>query len=186
VRIYGAARIGRYGEEFQLPETPAGVMRRFQLALLVAGLTAACDDEPNLFFFQSPTDANLVGSWSGFEEITTAEDISGNVGSPADRGFQFPIALNMDGNGRFSLFTSGYPTSFDDPSDRTCSGIYTRTDSRSITFFPSESCRALPMTKFTIGRVAPSGITLEARSTAVNNPAASYLTMRVFIRLDRD
>jgi hypothetical protein len=161
-------------------------MKRSHLVLLAAVLTGACDVDPSHVFFQGPTDANLVGSWSGFEEITTAEDNSGNVGSPADRGFQFPVALTLDGNGGFTLFTSGYPTSFEDPDDRSCSGLYTRTDSRSITFFPHESCRALPMTKFTIGRVAPSGITLEARSTAVNNPAANYLTMRVFIRLDRD
>ena len=161
-------------------------MKRFPLLLLAGCLTAACDAEPNAFFFQGPSDANLVGSWSGFEEITTAEDNAGNVGSPADRGFSFPIVINLESNGRFTLFTSGYPTSFDDPNDRSCRGSYTRTDSRSISFFPNESCRALPMTKFTIGRVAPAGITLEARSTAVNNPAANYLTMRVFIRLDRD
>jgi hypothetical protein len=161
-------------------------MKRFPFTLPIALLIGACDVDPTHVFFQSPSDANLVGSWSGMEEITTAEDISGNVGSPADRGHQFPIVLNLDASGRFTLFTSGYPTSFTRPEDRSCSGVYTRTDSRSISFLPNESCRALPMTKFTIGRTLPDGITLEAKSTAVNNPAASYLTMRVFIRLDRN
>lgn len=161
-------------------------MKRLPILLMACCMVAGCDADPNAFFFQGPTDANLVGSWSGFEEITTAEDNAGNVGSPADRGFRFPILINLHGDGRFTLLTSGYPTSFNDPNDRSCSGLYSRTDSRSISFFPNESCRALPMTRFTIGRVAPAGITLEARSTVVNNPAASYLTMRVFIRLDRD
>ena len=161
-------------------------MKRFPHMLLAAALVAACDAEPNLFTFQAPTDESLIGSWSGFEEITTAEDNAGNVGSPADRGYSFPVVLNLEAGGRFTLFTSGYPTSFSNPDDRSCSGAYTRNDSRSITFFANESCRALPMAKFTIGRVAPAGITLESRSTAVNNPAANYLTMRVFFRLDRD
>jgi hypothetical protein len=161
-------------------------MKRFPWFLPIAALMAACDVDPDAVFFQSPSDANLVGSWTGTEEITTAEDNSGNVGSPADRGHQFPIVLNLDATGRFTLFTSGYPTSFERPEDRSCSGTYARSDSRSISFFPNESCRALPMTKFTIGRTLPDGITLEAKSLAVNNPAASYLTMRVFIRLDRD
>jgi hypothetical protein len=161
-------------------------MKRFHYLLPAAALIAACEVDPTHVFFQSPSDANLVGSWTGMEEITTAEDNAGNVGSPADRGFSFPIVLNLDGSGRFTLFTSGYPTPFDNPEDRSCGGVYTRTDSRSITFFPDAACRALPMSKFTLGRVAPTGITLEARSTAVNNPAANYLTMRVFIRLDRD
>ncbi len=160
-------------------------MKRY-FYVLPALLFAACDVDPTHVFFQGPTDANLIGTWSGMEEITTAEDNAGNVGSPADRGFAFPIVLNLDSNGRFTLFTSGYPTSFENQEDRSCSGVYTRSDSRSISFLPNSTCRALPMTRFTIGRVAPDGITLEARSTAVNNPAANYLTMRVFIRLDRD
>jgi hypothetical protein len=160
-------------------------MTRFLFVLLALPITA-CDVDPTHVFFQSPSDANLVGSWSGMEEITTAEDNATNLGSPADRGFAFPIVLNLESNGRFTLFTAGYPTSFQDQDERSCSGLYTRTDSRSISFFANSACRALPMPKFTIGRVAPTGITLEARSTAVGNPAANYLTMRVFIRLDRD
>ena len=177
--------MGRYGE-FRIPEPPAGYMKRFPTILVALALAPACDADPNLFTFQTPSDASLVGSWSGFEEITTAEDNAGNVGSPADRGYSFPVVLNLDNNGRFTLVTSGYPTSFSNPDDRSCTGVYTRTDSRSIAFFPDESCRALPMSKYTIGRVAPAGITLESRSTAVNNPAANYLTMRVFFRLDSD
>lgn len=159
-------------------------MNRFHLPVLAA-LVAACGPEPTHVFFESPSVANLVGTWSGTEEITTAEDNSPNVGSPADRGFTFPVVINFDNQGRFTLFTTGYAASFDNDSDRTCSGAYTR-KSNTISFFPSESCRALPMTKYSIGRVLPTGITLEASSNAVGNASASYLTMRVFIRLDRD
>ncbi|HET9440680.1 MAG TPA: hypothetical protein VFO52_10940 [Longimicrobiales bacterium] len=161
-------------------------MRYSSFALLAALAVAGCDDVPTHVFFNQPSSENLVGTWSGVEEITTAEDIGGsNVGSPADRGFTFPVLMNFEHNGRFTLITSGYSTSFDDESDRTCWGSYTRS-SHTISLFPFESCRALPLTRYTLGSVLPNGITLQAHSTAVNNPSASYLTMRVFIRLERD
>jgi hypothetical protein len=151
---------------------------------LLAVVVAGCDVDPTHVFFESPTDANLVGNWSGIEEITTAEDNSPNVGSPADRGFSFPVVINLTSDGRFTLITAGYPTSFDNQSDRSCSGVYTRR-ANTVTFFPRESCRALPMTRYTVGRVLPSGITLNANTNSVGNPAP-YLTMRVFMRLERD
>jgi hypothetical protein len=159
-------------------------MKRFSCVLLVAAL-AACDDKPTHIFFEAPSEANLVGTWVGTAEITTAEDIANNVGAPTDRGFNFPVVITLDGSNRFTLFTSGYPTDFTDAGDRTCQGAYTRT-SRSLSFFPTEACRALPMTTYTIGRVLPAGITLTARSNAATGSATQYLTTRVFMRLDRD
>lgn len=158
-----------------------------QLRVLVAALAvAACGDEPTHVFFGEPSDNNLVGTWSGMEEITTAQDNASNFTySDSDRGFSFPVAINFDDRGRFTLFTANFPASYDYDSDRTCSGAYTR-KSNTISFFPSHACRALPMTKYTIGRVLPGGISLEARSNTVGNASASYLTMRVFIRLERD
>jgi hypothetical protein len=162
-------------------------MKQLRYASLLIVL-AACDvDSINVFSSEpSPTrNLNLLGTWSGFAEITTAEDIAINTGSPADRGFNFPIVINLDTNNRFTLFTSGYPTSFSNEFDRSCVGIYTR-GSNTISFFPNESCRALPMTKYVIGVAVPNGITLQANSNTVGNPAANYLTMRVFMRLERE
>ena len=154
--------------------------------VVVAVLLFGCGPEPTHVFFAEPSEANLQGSWAGVEEITTAQDNASNIGySDSDRGYSFPVVINFESNNRFTLFTSGYPASYDNTTDRTCSGAYTRT-STTITFFPSKSCRALPMTKYNIGRTLPSGVTLEARSNTVGNSSASYLTMRVFIKLARD
>lgn len=159
-------------------------MMRFS-SLLLATALIACDDKPTHVFFEEPSEANLVGTWVGTAEISTAEDIAGNIGAPSDRGFNFPVVITLDGSNGFTLFTSGYPTDFEDGADRTCRGAYTRT-SRSISFFPVEACRALPMTTYTLGRVAPGGITLTARSNSATGSATQYMTTRVFMRLDRD
>jgi hypothetical protein len=155
--------------------------------VMIAALLAACDVDVNVFSSdQTPSaDLNLIGVWTGFAEISTVEDIAINTGSPADRGFSFAVTINLEPNQRFTLLTSGYPTSFSNEYDRSCSGVYTRR-SNTISFFPSESCRALPMTKYVLGVAAPNGITLSANSNAYGNPAANYLTMRVFMRLERD
>lgn len=161
-------------------------MKRKIPAFLAAALLAGCGPEPTHVFYGEPSESNLVGTWAGIEEITTAQDNASNIGySDSDRGFSFPVAINFESNGRFTLFTSGYPTSSIDSEERTCSGAYTR-NSTTISFFPVSSCRALPMTKFNIGRTLPGGVTLEARSNAVGNASANYLTMRVFIKLARD
>jgi hypothetical protein len=155
-------------------------------AVVLASLLFGCGPEPTHVFFEGPSDSNLFGSWQGIEEITTAQDNASNIGySNSDRGFAFPVLINFEANGRFTLITSGYPASYNDESDRTCSGAFTR-NSTTISFFPGESCRALPMSKYVIGRVLPNGITLEARSNSVGNSSASYLTMRVLIKLERD
>jgi hypothetical protein len=152
--------------------------------MLAVGL-AACDDKPTLIFFETPSEASLIGTWVGTAEITSAEDISNNIGAPSDRGFNFPVVISFDDRNRFTLITSGYPTNFQDQTDRTCSGAYTR-NSRSISFFPVAACRALPMSTYTIGRVLPNGITLTARSNAATSSATQFMTTRVFIRLNRD
>lgn len=155
-------------------------------AVAVGIVLSACGPEPTHVFFGPPSESNLVGTWSGVEEITTAQDNASNIGyGDSDRGFSFPVVINFEDRGRFTLFTSGFPASYTDASVRTCSGAYTR-NSTTISFFPGEGCRALPMTKYIIGRVLPSGITLEARSNSFGNASASYLSMRVFLRLQRD
>lgn len=161
-------------------------MKRTLSAFAAAALLAGCGPEPTHVFFGEPSESNLVGTWAGIEEITTAQDNASNIGySDSDRGFTFPVVIHFESDGRFTLFTSGYPTSSFDTEDRTCSGAYTR-NSTTITFFPSYSCRALPMSKFNVGRTLQGGVTLEARSNVVGNASASYMSMRVFIKLARD
>jgi hypothetical protein len=159
-------------------------MKPISLLALAAVLTA-CDDKPTHVFFQSPSEANLLGTWVGTAEITTAEDIGNNIGAPSDRGFSFPVVITFGAGHRFTLLTSGYPTDFEDAYDRTCRGAYTH-NSRSLSFFPEEACRALPMTTYTVGRVLPAGITLTARSNAAVSSATQFMTTRVFMRLNRD
>ena len=145
-------------------------MKSLSILALATLLLTACDDEPTHVFFAEPSDARLEGTWTGIEEIQTMQD--NNV-------FSFPILLTLDGSNRFTLFTTNYPASYDDENDRTCSGAYTRR-SNTLTFFPNQACRALPLTQFTLGRVLPGGVTLEARTYT------SYASIRVLIRLDRD
>jgi hypothetical protein len=152
---------------------------------MLAAALAACDDQPTHVFFAAPTEENLIGTWVGSAEISTAEDIAGNIGAPSDRGFNFPIVVTFDESNRFTLVTSGYPTDFEDGTERSCRGVFTH-DSRRISFFPAEACRALPMSTYTVGRVLPAGITLTARSNAAVGSATQYLTTRVFMRLNRD
>lgn len=161
-------------------------MKHTLFTVAVATLMFGCGPEPTHVFYAEPSEANLVGSWSGVAEITTAQDNAANIGySDSDRGYSFPVVINFESSNRFTLITAGYPASYDNTTDRTCAGAYTR-NSNTISFFPTRSCRALPMSKYVIGRVLPGGVTLEARSNTVGNSSASYLTMRVFIKLERD
>jgi hypothetical protein len=145
-------------------------MKHFHILALAALTLAGCDEKPSHVFFAEPSDARLEGSWVGVEEIQTMQD---------NNRFSFPILLQLDGNGRFTLFTTNYPASFDSETDRTCSGAYARS-SNTLTFFPNQACRALPLTVFTLGRVLPGGVTLEARTYT------SFASIRVFMRLERD
>lgn len=146
-------------------------MKHLPILALMAMALPACGDEPTHVFFGEPSDSRLEGSWAGKEEIRTMQD---------NNAFSFPVLLQLDDDGRFTLFTTNYPASYDNEMDRTCSGAYTRSGN-SVAFFPSEACRALPLTKFTLGRVLPDGVTLEARS-----PNPSYASIRVFFWLERD
>ena len=145
-------------------------MKYLQILALTAIALVACDDRPPDIIFGEPSDSRLEGSWTGTEEIRTMQD---------NNAFSFPVLLQLENNGRFTLFTVNFPATYDNERDRTCSGAYARSGN-SITFFPSQACRALPLTTFTFGRVLPGGVTLEARSNS------SYASYRVFIRLERD
>ena len=175
------------GKTDSSPSEPC--MRKLALVLgLACAVTAsACDNDDNEFDDELLLNANpaadLVGTWAGTEEITSTEDVGSNLGVPGDRGFTFPVALTLDEDGTFALFTGNFSASFNNDFDRTCAGVFVRS-SGSIKFFPANACRALPLTSYTIGRVATRGLTLQA-STA-NTAQANQASIRVFLRLDRE
>ncbi len=160
-----------------------------QLAALALGLIgwSACGPVPDRVFFEEPSDRQLSGVWSGTEEITSDNDITPNINFPGPTagGFSFPVVVSFDGQGRFTLWTSNFPTSYDNEADRTCGGVYTHANAV-LQFFPSEQCRALPMSKYTVGRVLAGGITLEARTGTTADPMASYESIHVRFNLKRE
>lgn len=151
-------------------------------AALLSTALAACGPVPDHVFFQEPSRAQLSGVWTGVEEITTDEDIASNINFPGTNGFSFPVVIQFDGNGRFILLTSNYPTSYVNDAARSCSGLYTQSNS-SIAFFPHEVCRALPMSKYTVGRELSGGISFEARTNTSGSPLANYASVHVRFNL---
>lgn len=159
-------------------------MKRFPiLATLAATVLVACDDKPTHVFIEAPSQAQLSGVWTGTGEITTDDDLAWNTTYGDDRGFSFPVVIQFDGNGKFLLSTANFSTSYNNGSARTCSGVYSKSNA-TLQFFPGELCRALPLTRFTIGRTLPSGLSLEARTGSAINSSASFVNMRVRFRLD--
>ena len=160
-------------------------MRKLALCTLVLAtlFTTGCDEDPNdpVFIFQEGARLDLVGVWSGVEEITTAEDIGFNLGN--EHGFSFPVVLRLLPDRTFVLSTANFPTSFNDESDRTCAGTWVP-NGTSVEFYSVSACRALPLSRYAVGRVIPFGITLQASTS--DSFGASSASIRVRLRLDRD
>lgn len=160
-------------------------MKRLPVIAVLCGVVlATCGPVPEHVFFQEPSRAQLSGVWTGVEEITTDEDIASNINFPGTNGFSFPVVIQFDGNGRFTLITSNYPVSYINDAARSCSGVYTQTNS-SIAFYPSEVCRALPMSKYTMGRELSGGISFEARTNTSGSPMANYASVHVRFHLKK-
>ena len=160
----------------------------YVVLLAVLGLSACGDaTAPTTVYNEEPSDARLTGAWSGTEEITTDNDITSNINFPGTTagGFSFPVVITFDGGNRFTLFTSNYPASYLDESDRTCSGIYIRSNN-TLQLFSTSDCRALPMTRYVMGRTLPDGISLEARTNTSGDPMASYASVHVRFNLTQD
>ena len=147
---------------------------------VIAGMAlalAACDVEAGrVTFGDIPADTRLEGVWSGMTQISTAQDNS---------AFSFPVVLQLDRSDRFTLITANYPAAYDDQWDRTCSGIYTRSGN-TITFYPRYSCRALPLSRYTLGRTLPDGITMEANTNDIPSSMGNYASIRVLMQLERE
>ena len=159
-----------------------------QLSILAACVTlAACGPVPDRVFFEPPSDRQLSGVWSGTEEITTDNDITSNNNYPGTTagGFSFPVVISFDGNGRFTLYTANFPTSYRYEEERTCTGVYTHANSV-LQLYSGTQCRALPVSKYMLGRSLPSGIRLEARTNTSGDPMASYASVHVIFTLTRE
>jgi hypothetical protein len=156
-------------------------MRRLSPVVLLLGVFCACDSETNLFF-ADPLPDSLYGQWIGSVEITTQEN-PGSGPTLGPRGYSFPVALNFGRDRHFRLNTVNFPALYNDEYSRICEGTFAR-DGIKMEFFADRACRALPLTKYTVGRLLPSGLTLEA-STA-NTPMYTPATIRVHFRIHRE
>lgn len=141
-------------------------------------LSLACEPVNEVVVFEEPTQEQLEGRWSGTTEITAANDI-GSTG----RGIVFPVVLDLRKGGRFNLVTSNYPTSYTDESLRTCEGTWVRRGAM-LELFSFEACRALPVSRYAVGRTLPDGLTLDASTQTA--PTYTPASIRVSIRLVRD
>ena len=159
---------------------------KYVAAVIIAGILAGCGEVPTVYREQ-PATSLISGVWTGTEEITTDNDITSNVNYPGTTagGFSFPVVVQFGSDGRFSLVTANFPTSYRYDEDRSCSGVYTRTSS-SITLVPTALCRALPMSKYTIGRTLYNGMTLEARTNTSGDPMANYASVHVMFNLQKN
>ena len=158
--------------------------------LATAVLLAACGDAnfPTQVQVEDPspnrlTNDGTVGTWVGTEEITTDEDIASNQNFPGTNGYMFPVVVQLDGSGRFTLITSNYPTSYTNDADRSCTGVYSHANA-SIQFYSTTSCRALPMTKYVIGRDLSGRLTFEAR-TNTSTPTYVFTSIHVIFNLSK-
>ena len=150
-----------------------------KLPLIAAvALLAACEPEDPFQISEQPSNALLVGTWVGTAEITNPNDIGSNVNfGDQDRGFSFPVVLNLREDRTFTLTTANFPTSYDDEFSRICVGSWVR-DNVTLQFFAVRTCRALPLTKLTLGRSLGANITLTAATQTLTNPSIGEIKVR--------
>ena len=146
--------------------------------IAVAVLVTACEPEDPFQIFQQPSNAELVGTWVGSAEITNPNDIGSNLNlGEQDRGFSFPVVINLRADRTFTLTTSNFPTSYEDEASRVCVGSWFRSNV-TVEFFAVRTCRALPLTKLTMGRSIGLNITLEAATQTLTNPSIGAIKVR--------
>jgi hypothetical protein len=161
------------------------MLKKLPLIAVVALFAAACDpdDEPFQIFVQ-PSLAELTGVWVGTAEITNPNDIGSNVNfGDQDRGFSFPVVIHLRADRTFTLTTANFPTSYDDDASRLCVGSWIREDA-TLQFFAVRTCRALPLTRMTIGRSLGARMTLEASTQTLANPLSG--AVKVLFTLSRE
>ena len=154
------------------------MFKKLPLIAVVALSAAACEPEDPFMIFEEPTNAELVGVWVGSAEITNPNDIGANVNlGDQDRGFSFPVVIQLRADRTFTLTTANFPTSYEDEASRLCAGSWFR-DNVTVQFFALRTCRALPLTKLTLGRSLGPNITLEASTQTLTNPSIGAIKVR--------
>lgn len=152
-------------------------------AALLIGV-AGCEEDPDGILIGGGSERGaLAGFWTGTAEITTEDDEVRAVAREFEKGVRFRVALRLRRGGGFTLRVFNYPVSRQ-TSRRVCTGVWER-EGRILEFFPNAVCRALPLSRYVIGRQLPDGLTLEAntrRRPHEREPA----DIRVFMRLERD
>ena len=157
------------------------MFKKLPIIALVALMAAACEPEDPFQISEQPSDALLIGAWVGSGEITNPNDIGSNVNlGEQDRGFSFPVVINLRADRTFTLTTANFPTSYDDEASRLCAGSWFR-NSGTIEFFAVRTCRALPLTKLTIGRSLGPNITLEASTQTLIGPTSGAIKVRFIL-----
>ncbi|MFW6202033.1 MAG: hypothetical protein ACOC8B_05615 [Gemmatimonadota bacterium] len=157
--------------------------------MVVAGimlLVAGCElDDGGGLLVTSPGGAtDVVGLWTGVESIAGMDGFEGvDVGS-IEEGIRFAVALRLAADGRFTLHAFDFPAAAGSER-RVCTGIYDR-DGRTLKFFPDAVCRPLPLSRYTIGRTAPDGLTLEASTARTPGGGEPVGDIRVRFELERD
>lgn len=164
--------------------------------ILAAGLATAiaatgCDDDDGFDAIVAfgPDLEDVVGFWTGVEEITGAGGAAAIllIGDQYQSGFRFPVALELRIDRSFVLRSFAVAVRDAGENDRVCTGVYA-IDGNTLKFFPNELCRPLPLSAYTIGRFAPDGLILEANTRAPvllsGDPAVGDI--RVRIRVERD
>ncbi len=107
----------------------------------------------------APSAADLVGTWTGQEEISQVGDLAWNGTTTDRRGFSFTVGLSLSSDGRFRLTSAGFPA--DGP--RVCTGAFS-TRGSTIQFLPAAACPALPLTAFELTGLLGGDLLLEAAS----------------------
>jgi len=86
------------------------MFKKLPIIALVALMAAACEPEDPFQISEQPSDALLIGAWVGSGEITSPNDIGSNVNlGDQDRGFSFPVVINLRADRTFTLTTANFP-----------------------------------------------------------------------------
>ena len=168
-----------------------GTTQRLLLGIALCLVWAGCDErDGDLFILPVRIGARgLAGLWTGHAEITSVEDAPRpTLAGATQRGFAFPVALELRADRVFTLRSFGYPivgASAED--ERFCSGVFALEGNR-IEFFPDDVCPALPLHRFTIGGWFPDGLELVAatRPALPGQVFGDEASVRVRFRLQRD
>jgi hypothetical protein len=170
----------------------SGRTARFLKVVAVCGVGLAaggCDEDAfGVLGVLEPTHELLAGNWSGFARISNSTDPISMLGEGRGVSYSFPVALSLSYGGTFVLRTVGLPSSNGggSPDHQPCVGLFA-VRGRYIEFFANQSCSALPLNSFTVGRALDRTLVLEAEAgpARLGPGHTSPAFVRVVLRLER-